>query len=665
MRLAAPVLVALLLGASLGGTMLLAPDGPRDTSPAASQYEPPSPEPESSNSSFGLVTADSHGEFRAYVDAARRQSRGGHLAFNAGEPVADTGDAGAGSPTPMATASADAGVEMEATQSGGDGAGAGGDDVRYGETNVQERGIDEPDVVKTVDGRFYYALPGRHERTHRDDEDEQRPSGTTVAIDARSPGDTDVTKAIDRSGRMLVGDDRVVVLDGDAVAGYDVTDPANPELVWEREVSGEVTAARLQNGSVYLVVGNRLEPESCEVEPVEGTDVDCTEIHHPERPVPVDVTYTAIALGVEEGETVDRLSFLGGPGSTVYMSKEGLYVTYLERTPRVETRLDYLLSDGRAVLDDEAIDHLEEVREYDLSPGAKREEVRATVERFLNRHPDERRELQEELRDGYREYVRAHKRDLDRTHVVRLSVDDGLSMGATGTVPGMVNDQFSFDVHEGHLRVATTVGERRRVESVNDVDVLETGNRSQVGTVTGMGEGQRVYGVRFVGDTGYVITFRQVDPLHVVDLSEPTDPEETGQLKLPGFSRYLHPLDDGRILGIGEQDGKVKAVVFDVSDPSDPKIDESRILDARFSAIERSHHAFTRDARHGVVFLPTERGGYVLSEDDLSTVARVDVERPQRARYAGDHLYVFGREEVAVVDERTWNRTETVQLRTD
>jgi uncharacterized secreted protein with C-terminal beta-propeller domain len=453
-----------------------------------------------------------------------------------------------------------------------------------------------------------------------------------------------------------------VVIGPGAVTGYDVSDPADPERLWERNVTGDVTAARLHDGRLYLVVAERM-GDDCRVEPLEDESVDCTEVYHPERPVPVDVTYTALAVGLDEGGVTDDVSFVGGPRATVYMSTEGLYVTYLERASRTDTMLGFLLSDGRSLLDDRAVEHLEDVREYDLSPEARQQEVRATIERWLDRQPEDRREeLRDELQDRYRSYLRDRKRGLERTHIVRMSLDGGLSTAATGTVPGRVNDQFSFDVHDGHLRVATTVGEGHSIESANDVYVLDVANLSVEGQVTGMGEGQRVYGVRFVGDTGYVITYRQVDPLHVVDLSDPSNPTETGTLKLPGFSRYLHPLEDGRVLGIGEEDGQVKAVVFDVSDPTDPRVERSRVLEADYSEAGRNHHAFTRDAKYGVFFLPTERGGYVLSEDDLSTVRRVDIDRPRRARYAGDHLYVFGHDRAVVLDERTWNRTATVDL---
>lgn len=643
MRATVPVMIVLLLGASLGGAMLLSPNG--DGGPRDGDVSPVDTDP--TQDSFAMVTADSPADFRTYLRAANRD-RGQQLVF------AGAGDAVAADRAASATP-----VELESNQASPKGDGG----VRYGDTNVQVEGVDEPDVLKTVQGRFYYARSRFAVPEHR--EKETLTGGETVVVNATEPGEVAVTTHIHRAGRMLVAENRVVVIGDDAVAGFDVSDPDAPQLVWERNVTGRVTAARLYQGRVYLVVAEPVD-DDCTVEPLDGESIGCTEIHHPRRPVPVDVTYTAMELGATDGEVRDTYAFVGGGRATVYMSTEGLYVTYLERASPTELRLEFLLSpSGRALLDERAVAHLREIRGYNLSPRARRAEIRATVQRWLQRVDADRREdLREALEENYRSFLRDRKRGLERTHVVRLSLQDGLTEAATGTVPGRVNDQFSFDVHDGHLRVATTVAEGSHLESVNDVYVLDVADLSVVGTVTGMGEGQRVYGVRFVGDRGYVITFRRVDPLHVLDLSDPTDPEEAGSLKLPGFSRYLHPLDDGRVLGIGEEDGKVKAVIFDISDPEDPRIAHSRVLDARFSAIERTHHAFMRDPRHDVVFLPTDRGGYVLSEQDLSTVREVDVERPRRARYAGDHLYVFGANEVVVLDERTWTRTTSVELRT-
>ena len=150
-----------------------------------------------------------------------------------------------------------------------------------------------------------------------------------------------------------------------------------------------------------------------------------------------------------------------------------------------------------------------------------------------------------------------------------------------------------------------------------------------------------------------------------VDLSDPENPEELGELKLPGFSSYLHPVDDDHVLGIGEEDGRVKTVLFDVSDPADPEIADSRVLDRRFSAVAETHHAFLMDRKHGVFVLPAGERSLVMDYTggslDVETTVRTD-DPATRARYVDDYLYVFAGDSVAVVDETDWERTETLRL---
>ncbi|MFB6205434.1 MAG: beta-propeller domain-containing protein [Haloglomus sp.] len=662
-----------------------ADDPPADDPPAG---DPPADDPSTDDSSrapFQLTTAESEAAFRAYLARAERASaRDERVAFERERAVRTTA-------TPVATPAAD-GATLAGQAAGGEGGGGAGDaggaqTRRIGETNVQVAGVDEPDVVKTVGSRFYVQVPGQ-----------ELGAGGTRVVAATPPDAARVTASLDRSGRMLVAEDHVVVLpnrraarrpveperDGGPVeatvdsllvdeddraaaarvlTGYDVSDPDQPTEAWERSVRGRVTAARMIDGQVLLVVRNDLpQPgESCRVRPMEDVSVPCTDVRHPRRPVAADVTYSVLSVDAESGEVTARTTFLGSRDATVYASPDAVYATYTTTERRSELRLEFLL--GSDLVPERVRERLRTVRGYNLSAAAEREEVEATVRRWLGTlAPSEREETAERLREDWEVYLRENRRDATTTHVVRFPVDD-LEDTTTGSVPGIVLNQFSFDVHDGHLRVATTVGERLPgVESANDVYTLDATTLERVGSVQGMSEGQRVYGVRFVGDRGYVVTFRQVDPLHVLDLSDPANPTEEGYVKLPGYSSYLHPLEGDRVLGIGEQDGRVKAVIFDVSDPANPRVEESRVLDAGWSAVSRTHHAFTYDPRHGVFFLPTPGGGYVLSTDDLATERRVKLEAPRRARYVGDQLFVFGATRVVVLDETDWSRMVTVEL---
>jgi hypothetical protein len=125
------------------------------------------------------------------------------------------------------------------------------------------------------------------------------------------------------------------------------------------------------------------------------------------------------------------------------------------------------------------------------------------------------------------------------------------------------------------------------------------GRLVQVGEVAGLGKGERIYAVRFIGDTGFVVTFRQVDPLYTLDLSDPAKPRKVGELKVPGYSAYLHPVGDGLLLGVGQDatdDGRttgLKLSLFDVSNLAAPvQLDQFAFGSNSYTEVEDDHHAF-------------------------------------------------------------------------
>jgi hypothetical protein len=188
-----------------------------------------------------------------------------------------------------------------------------------------------------------------------------------------------------------------------------------------------------------------------------------------------------------------------------------------------------------------------------------------------------------------------------------------------------------MDEYEGFLRVATTTGAPwGGDDSESRVVVLgeRNGSLEEVGSVGGLGQGERIYSVRFMGEAGYVVTFRQVDPLYVLDLRDPERPAVTGELKIPGYSAYLHPLGDGLILGVGadaDDDGRVrgaKASLFDVSNPADPRELSTWTLPDAHTDVEWDHLAFLAWAPEDIAVLPVSDwqqqffGAIVLKTDD-------------------------------------------------
>lgn len=192
---------------------------------------------------------------------------------------------------------------------------------------------------------------------------------------------------------------------------------------------------------------------------------------------------------------------------------------------------------------------------------------------------------------------------------------------ASGSVPGSLLSQYSLSEYDGVLRVATTEGSvwGRAADSQSMVTVLEEQGTDLVaiGMVDGLGEGERIFAVRFMGDVAYVVTFRQVDPLYTVDLSEPTDPRVLGELKIPGFSTYLHSVGDGLLLGVGQDASDegfttgAQASLFDVSDLSDPiRVDQIGFGQNSYSAVDWDPKAFLYWARRDLVVIPVSAWSY-------------------------------------------------------
>src|SRR4029079_7954506 len=163
-------------------------------------------------------------------------------------------------------------------------------------------------------------------------------------------------------------------------------------------------------------------------------------------------------------------------------------------------------------------------------------------------------------------------------HAFDISGSKPAGYTASGTVPGHLLNQFSMSEYDGHLRAATTNGAPWGAGTDSTITVLQRDGDQleRVGQVSGMGKGERIYSVRYVGPTAYVVTFRQTDPFYTVDLSNPAAPRVVGELKIPGYSGYLHPIGTKYVLGIGQDasaQGRVsgtKVSLFDVTDLANP-----------------------------------------------------------------------------------------------
>ncbi len=214
----------------------------------------------------------------------------------------------------------------------------------------------------------------------------------------------------------------------------------------------------------------------------------------------------------------------------------------------------------------------------------------------------------------------------DWTYIFKFDLTDAASAPAVaaGGVDGHLINQFAMDEHGGNLRVATTIAERvddsdspwGRIETTNRVSVLgqRAGRLDVIGQTRNVADGERIYSARFMGDRGFMVTFRQIDPLFTIDLSNPTQPRIVGELKVPGFSTYIHPIDEDHLLTIGVSvdeanpfaPRQVKLSLFDVSDFANPQEKATELVGTAhgWSEAVYEHKAFNYFAERGVLAIP-------------------------------------------------------------
>ena len=325
--------------------------------------------------------------------------------------------------------------------------------------------------------------------------------------------------------------------------------------------------------------------------------------------------------------------------------------------------MEFLDDKGSELLDQKTVDRIDEVKSYNISDEALQVEIRNLIRDYRKSLSEkEASEFEKEFQNSWGNYTDERKRTLSTTGIAKFNSD--LKLETQGQVPGETNDQFSLSEKEGDFRIATTVGNSWQfdAESENDLYILDE-NLERKGEIQGLGLTEEIYSVRYVNDKAYIVTFRRIDPFHTIDLSDPSNPELLGELKLPGYSSYLHPLSQDRILGIGEEDGSVKAVIFDVSE-DEPEIEESIVLNDWYSEISSSHHAFKIDRKHKVFFLPGSNGGNIFNySQGLKQVKKVNMTDVKRATYVNDNLYVFSETEAAVIDQTNMETIKNLHFR--
>jgi hypothetical protein len=212
---------------------------------------------------------------------------------------------------------------------------------------------------------------------------------------------------------------------------------------------------------------------------------------------------------------------------------------------------------------------------------------------------------------------------IPRTQIHRFDISGAgpPRYAGSGQVEGTLLNQYSLSEYDGNLRVATTIGgsiaagdggavEQSQSESVVTVLARKENSLPEIGKVGGLGKGERIYAVRFFGAVGYVVTFRQMDPLYTLDLSQPARPRVVGELKITGYSAYLHPVGNGKVLGVGQEASTTgrqlgsQVSLFDVGNPAVPNRMAQQQIEGGTSEVEYDPHAFLYWPERGLVVVP-------------------------------------------------------------
>lgn len=404
----------------------------------------------------------------------------------------------------------------------------------YSTTNIQVKGVDEADIIKT-DGEYIYMIS----------------NNTIIILKAYPAEEAEILSRISSNGTLkgiFINEDKLAVFEDEytyytifaepapsfaveaeptipiygtpktSIKVYDVSDREQPILERDFAIDGNYFNSRMIGDYVYAIANQYTYTTE--------TDVILPRIYpgnQTEEILATDIYYynlsdyyytftTIIALNIQdETEEPNHETILLGGSRAIYVSINNIYLTFPEYPMEVA--------------------------------------------------------------------------ETERTAIHRIGIDEeSITFEATGVVPGVVLDQFSMDEHKSYFRIATTSGRVFRTfaqaTSENNLYVLEM-DLNIVGKLEDLALGEEIYSVRFMGDKGYIVTFRKIDPLFVIDLKEPTEPKVLGQLKVTGYSDYLQPYDENHLIGIGKEteaaeEGDfawyqgVKISLFDVSDVSNP-----------------------------------------------------------------------------------------------
>ena len=478
----------------------------------------------------------------------------------------------------------------------GDGATQGGEvPPSYSTTNVQVVGVDEPDIVKT-DGTYLYVVTNNTVFIIK-----AYPVMNAAILSRITITNVTISNIFIRGDRLIIlGDsgsfyayplyEGDVKISGDSASMwwggvsqtvidiYDISDRSNPVLTKDVRIDGGYFDARLIDEYVYIVATEytydiyravdeknyTLNVPEISIDE-ENSTIPPTDIYYVDVPELSDTMTHVISINLDT-DTVDEKSFMLGSSQTMYVSRNNIFLASAH---------------------------------YPYYPILYMERTGSSS-----------------------------SSEQETTILHKISINIGnISYIAQGEVPGHILNQFSMDEHNGFFRIATTSGNNwgEGSQTSNNIYILDE-NLNQVSKIENIAPGESIYAVRFLGNRAYLVTFVQVDPLFTIDLSDPYNPRILGELKIPGYSEYLHPYDETHIIGIGKEvdpsidaekvhtPGAVyytailglKLALFDVSDIEHP-VEEAKVVIGNRgtdSPALYDHKAFLFDREKELLVIP-------------------------------------------------------------
>jgi len=550
-----------------------------------------------------------------------------------------------------------------------------GGSADYSRTNIQVEGVDEADIVKN-DGKYIYVASVRN----------------VSIVDAYPADNLKILSFIDVNGtaeEIFINQDKLVVFGrqnydfywaeesvGIAKSDfmppyyfspksfiriYDISDRENPNLVKDVVFDGDYYDSRMIGDHVYVIVN----------QPITYTDDDIIlpKIKYDDALVSVapneiyyfDFPYYSYRLttifSVDIGTLgVDKKSYLTGYTQTIFVSTDNIYLTSQKEISSVDYQWKIIEKVILPAVDFSTAIQIKKTMNGNSTFYEKEAKIQNLFENYFNKLPEsEKKNFEQKMADKYKDAEAELQKELQKTNVYKILIDDGnIDYIGKGEVPGRPLNQFSMDEYDGHFRIATTTGNIWDETSRNHIYVLDE-NLNIVGRVEDLAPGEKIYSVRFIGKRAYMVTFKKVDPLFVIDLSDPINPKVLGKLKIPGYSDYLHPYDESHIIGIGkeaveaseEEVGSrdlnfawyqgVKISLFDVSDVEHPKeVSKFNIGDRGTDSQALSDHkAFLFSRDKNLLIIPI-----LLAEIDESKYPN-GVEANTYGDYVWQGAYVF------------------------